>query len=33
MTNFDVSKIPFSMAGSYMAVSDLPENYRWQGKP
>lgn len=33
MTNFDVSKIPFSMAGSYMAVSDLPENYRWQENP
>lgn len=26
---FDLSQIPFSCCGSYMAVSELPEN--WQG--
>ncbi|MDO4307120.1 MAG: glycogen debranching protein [Eubacteriales bacterium] len=27
---FDISKNPFSTYGSYMAVSKLPANYRWQ---
>lgn len=28
--SLDISKNPFSMHGSYMALSKIPENYRWQ---